>query len=105
MINIKATLLKIVGRLKKRMDAVFLTMGGILISLGFYIKIEYTQADDYGTASVLVGLVMWVLAYFFVKKKEKRERIERQEERQETHKLLNGIYQELLRLHRDKDEE
>jgi len=85
------------------MDVVFLTMGGILIPLGFYLKIEYTQADDYGTAVVLVGLVLWVLAYYYVKRKEKREKIERQEERQENHKLLNSIYQELKRLNRDKD--
>ncbi len=87
------------------MDAVFLTMGGILIPLGFYLKIEYPQADGYGTVSVLVGLGAWVLAYYFVKSKEKREKLERQEERQENHKLLENIYQELRRFNRNKDEQ
>jgi len=86
------------GRINKHMDAVFLTMGGILIPLGFYLKIEYPQADDYGTASVLVGLATWVLAYWFVKRKEKRERLERVEskeqerkERAEFSKILTDI--------------
>ena len=39
---------KIIGRMRQHMDAIFLTMGGILIPLGFYLKIEYPQADDAG---------------------------------------------------------
>jgi len=84
------------------MDAVFLTMGGILIPLGFYLKIEHPQADNYGTVAVLVGLVMWVLAYYYVKRKEKREKIERQGERQETQKLLSSIYHELKEFNQSK---
>ncbi len=95
-------LLNNLGRIKKHMDAVFLTMGGILIPLGFYIKIEYTQADDYGTVAVLVGLVCWLLAYWCVRRKEKRERIEKLEERQEYRNLLTEIHQELKELKQSK---
>ena len=95
--------------MKKHMDAVFLTMGGILIPLGFYLKIGYPQADDYGTVSVLGGLVAWLLAYWFVKSKEKRERLERMEskkqerkEREDISKLLLDIHQELRGLNQGK---
>jgi hypothetical protein len=84
------------------MDAVFLTMGGILIPLGFYLKIEQPQLDDVGTASVITGLVVWLLAYYTVKRKEKRERIDRQTERQEDKRLLSDILQELRKLNQGK---
>lgn len=102
------TILKwIVRRIKGHMDAVFLTMGGILIPLGFYLKIDYAQADNYGTVAVLLGLILWVLAYYMVKRKEGRERAEGRKrdleleiERQEHTKLLVDIRDELRKLNR-----
>ncbi|MDP2856163.1 MAG: hypothetical protein Q8N90_03570 [bacterium] len=92
------------------MDAVFLTMGGILIPFGFYLKIEQSQLDDVGTVAVIVGLVAWLLAYYTVRRREKKERLERQEElrsrREEAQvntKLLENIYQELRKLNQGNE--
>lgn len=97
-------------RIKEHMDAVFLTVGGILIPFGFYLKIEQPQLDDVGTATVIVGLVAWLLAYYKVKSREKREKIERQteaklrqEEIQDNHKVLVNIYQELVKLNQGNE--
>ena len=82
---------QIVKRIRAHMDAIFLTMGGILIPLGFWLKVEQPQLDNLGTVSVLIGLVLWLLAYFTVKNKEKRERVEKQEERQKSFESLTGL--------------
>lgn len=97
-------LLSKLGGMKKHMDTVFLTMGGILIPLGFYLKLEYPQSDSYylATTCVIVGAISWLLAYFFVKRKEKREAQERQESRREFSRLLTGIHQELKGLNQGK---
>lgn len=87
--------LNIVGRVGRHMDAVFLTMGGILIPVGFYLKVEYTQDEVSGTVCVLVGLLCWILAYYFVKARERRQAREHNEERQKLFKLLTSIEQEL----------
>ena len=90
-------------------DAVFLTMGGILIPLGFYIKIEHAQDDAWGTWAVIIGLACWLLAYFLVNRKEKKEKlekieakkqeqIERQKETDKISELLVGIRDELKEL-------
>jgi L-lactate permease len=100
---------RLVERIRKHMDAVFLTMGGILIPLGFYLKIEQPQLDDIATTVVLLGLVTWVLAYWLVKRKEKRERLERVESREQERKertefcnLLIDIRQELKEFNQGK---
>ncbi len=102
--------LRIVGIIRGHMDAVFLTMGGILIPFGFYLKIEQPQLDDVGTVAVIVGLVAWLMAYYTVRGKEKRERKARQdevnvrrEEAQVNTKLLESIYQELRKLNQGNE--
>lgn len=97
--------LRIIERIRKHVDSVFLTIGGILIPLGFYLKIELPQLDDVGTVAVIVGLVAWLLAYYTVKRREKKEQLAKQEEiktrREEAQantKLLENIYQELRKL-------
>jgi len=90
--------LRLFREIRIHMDAVFLTMGGILIPLGFYIKIEAPQFDSAGTASVITGLVVWLLAYYTVKRKEKREKKDRQTERREDKQLLGDILKELRKL-------
>jgi len=52
------------------MDAVFLTLGGILIPLGFLLKGQIS--DTYAMTAVTLGLVCWILAYWLVRQKEKR---------------------------------
>jgi len=86
------------------MDAVFLTMGGILIPLGFYLKIEHSQDDLWGTACVIFGLLTWLMAYLFVKHrgiKEQKEKIEatdrENQERTRNGELLSDILRELKR--------
>ena len=82
------------------MDAIFLTMGGILIPLGFYLKAEYPSLDDYATVAIILGLISWVMAYWLVRQTEKRER----KERKAFYLLLNAIYEELKGLRWGKDE-
>ena len=101
---------RIQQRLREHMDALFLTIGGILIPLGFYLKIEQSQLDGVGTAAVLAGLVAWLAAYYFVNDKRKKEQRERVEQRADlhklftdTHQLLSDIHQELKRLNESKN--
>lgn len=102
MARVRDFLKRLTGRLKKHMDAVFLTMGGILIPLGFYLKVEHPQSGEAGTACVIAGLIVWLLAYWFVKRKEKREQEERTEQRTEFRELFTDIRGELKKLNEGK---
>ena len=84
------------------MDAFCLTVGGIFIPFGFYLKVEQPQLDDVGTALVFAGLAAWLAAYWFIKRKEKREQKERVEQRAEVRELLGNIHQELKKLNEDR---
>jgi len=91
------------------MDAFLLTIGGILIPVGFYLKIELPQTE-LGTVLVLVGLAAWLAAYYFVKDRMKKEQKERVEQRADlhklftdTHQLLSGIHQELQKLNQNRE--
>lgn len=81
-----------------------LTMGGILIPFGFYLKVEQPQLDDVGTIAVIAGLVTWLMAYYTVRCREKKERQEKLEERLEYRALLNDIRQELKKLNNEKND-
>ena len=58
------------------MDTLLMTMGAILIPLDFYLLAEYPKLQNHATAIILLGLVAWLTAYYIVRRKEKRERVE-----------------------------
>jgi len=75
-------------------DVLLMTMGGVLIPLGFYILAEYPGLQNHATVAIFVGLAAWLGAYYIVRKKEKREKIERQEDRDDFIELLSEIRNE-----------
>ena len=79
------------------MDALFLTMGGILIPLGFYLKIEASISEPSPTIAVILGLISWLLAYWWVIRREKRDKLERRA----LVGLLDQINKELKGLRED----
>ncbi len=117
MSKFKTLLLVIVGRLKMYLDALFITIGGILVPLGFYIVVESPSDNSYGTFLVFVGLVLWLLAYWMVRRKENREKIgrieseirenkrreEEQKERKALYDLLIDMREELRRKKNERD--
>ncbi len=94
--------LKIVGRTKKHMDTLLMTMGGVLIPLDFYLLAEYPELQNHATTVVFVGLAAWLSAYYIVRKKEKRKKTERQEDRKEYTIPLTKIHKDLEMLHSEK---
>ena len=82
---------KIVWWLKIYMDKLLVIMGGILITLGFYLLAEYPDIENYATLAIFVGLAAWLCAYYLVRRKEKRERTEREKERQQYTDILFNI--------------
>ena len=98
-----------VGRIRMYMDALLLTIGGILIPLGFYLKIEAPDWEPYGSVGILLGMAAWLGAYFFLKDKQHKEKLERQKEevsrtaeRKENTQLLMDIRGELRRMNQDE---
>lgn len=88
--------LKRLRGLKRYMDAVFLAAGTILVPLGFYLRVEQQALNGLGTGAVLLGLVCWVLAYYVVKGKEKREHLERVKEQKRQNDALQGQHEVLV---------
>ena len=80
-----------------------MTVGGIHIPLGFYLKIEQPQSEG-GTILVFIGLAAWLAAYWFVKRKQKREQLEKMEQKEKVklYELLANIHQELQKLNQGK---
>jgi len=103
----------LIRRLKEHMDAVNLTIGGIFIPLGFYVMVEKPEWKIIGAVAVIVGILAWLLAYWLVRTREKKERLEkiaervqeqtqRQIERKELNGLLTNILQELHKLNQNQ---
>lgn len=69
MSSLRHPLRRLIGEIKKYMDAVNLTIGGIFIPVGFYIMIEKPEWKIIGAAAVIIGILAWLLAYWIVRSK------------------------------------
>ena len=90
------------------MDAVFLTMGGILVPLGFYLRVEQPNLEPYGSMAILFGLAVWIGAFFFTQAKDRKEardkakeEARRNAEHQQDVEIFSAILNELRRLNGD----
>lgn len=79
---------KIVGRIGKYMDAVFMTMGGILVPLGFFLLVARPDIESYGILAVIFGLACWVFAFLLVRQSERLKELQRQADREVTNNLV-----------------
>jgi multisubunit Na+/H+ antiporter MnhB subunit len=110
-----ATLLgRLIREVKKHMDAVIVAIAIFLMTFGFYTIAEQPQYKIWGAASVVMGIVVWLIAYlrsYWREKTERQERIKEQArheaewlvERTESRNLLTAILLELKKLNQSKD--
>jgi multisubunit Na+/H+ antiporter MnhB subunit len=59
------------------MDAVIVAIAIFLMTFGFYTIAEQPQHKIWGAASVIIGIVFWLIAYLRSYRREKMERQER----------------------------
>ncbi len=92
------SLIRLIGRTKKHMDALYLGFGGILIPLGFSLLFVTLNNDKtetsliaFGIGCVIAGIVFWLLAYKEVKEKEEADIAVRNEDR---HLLIDALHRE-----------
>jgi hypothetical protein len=99
MSKLRDSLKKLIGRIKEYMDAVFMTIGGVLVPLGFtllFYSIQSGKSDleSYGLISALLGLLCWILSFWFAREKDRKS----DQDKAIQTKLLFKIYEEIHNL-------
>jgi len=73
---------RLVGGVKNNMSALMMTVGGLLIPLGFYFIVEYEPLLWYGRIAIVLGIICWGIAVRVVHNEEK-------ESKKQNNEILN----------------